>query len=95
MSPGLARHFSSGKLDVLAIRRAIVTGLLIYTVVAWCTDMSAACIFIEDAHPQRVDQKIDTDISALTQPDIQDLPYFALINEDGKRALWRMLQQLN
>jgi len=36
----------------------------------------------------RVDQKIDFDITALTQPGIEGLPYFEFVNEDGARALW-------
>ena len=36
----------------------------------------------------RVDQKIDFDITALTQPGFVDLPYFEFVNEDGIRALW-------
>ena len=36
----------------------------------------------------RVEQKIDFDIIALTQPGIDGLPYFEFVNEDGARALW-------
>jgi hypothetical protein len=123
----------------------IGTGLLIYTAVAWPTDMAASYIVNEDSHPHqvaageatrfsvesaetvtrmdvkcslegedgkpltavtmrtqgltdvewpfssrtiRVDQKIDFDITALTQPGFVGLPYFEFVNEDGTRALW-------
>jgi hypothetical protein len=36
----------------------------------------------------RVDQKIDFDITALTQPGFDGLPYYEFVNEDGVRALW-------
>jgi len=36
----------------------------------------------------RVEQKIDFDITALTQPGIDGLPYFEFVNEDGARTLW-------
>ena len=36
----------------------------------------------------RVDQKIDFDITALTQSGFVGLPYFEFVNEDGIRALW-------
>ena len=36
----------------------------------------------------RVERKIDFDITALTQPDIEGLPYYEFVNEDGARALW-------
>jgi hypothetical protein len=36
----------------------------------------------------RVDQKIDFDITALTQSGYEGLPYFEFVNEDGVRELW-------
>ena len=36
----------------------------------------------------RVERKIDFDITALTQPDIEGLPYYEFVNEDDARALW-------
>jgi len=36
----------------------------------------------------RVEQKIDFDITTLTQPGVDGRPYFEFVNEDGARALW-------
>jgi hypothetical protein len=36
----------------------------------------------------RVVQKIDFDITALTQPGFEGLSYYEFVNEDGVRALW-------
>ena len=36
----------------------------------------------------RVDQKIDFDITALTQSGYEGLPYFEFVNEDEVRELW-------
>ena len=36
----------------------------------------------------RVEQKIDFDITALTQPNFDGSPYFEFVNEDGARVLW-------
>jgi hypothetical protein len=36
----------------------------------------------------RLDRKIDFDITALTQPGFDGLPYYEFVNEDSARALW-------
>jgi hypothetical protein len=36
----------------------------------------------------RVDRKIEFDITALTQPGFEGMPYYEFVNEDGARVLW-------
>jgi hypothetical protein len=36
----------------------------------------------------RVEQKIDFDVTALTQPGMDSMPYFEFLNEDRTRILW-------